>query len=406
MIRQAVILAGGLGTRLGERSLGIPKPMQPVGGRPMLEYILWNLRRHGVTDIVLSVGHLAKVIIDHFGAGARHGISIRYVHEDAPAGTGGALLLCAPLLDESFLLLNGDTMFDFNVLDLALTAARSDALAFLALRAVDDVSRYGEVDVDGLTVRSFAEKQTSRPGLISGGVALLRRGIVAHIRSTPCSLERDVFSPLAQAGYLAGKVYQGYFIDIGLPETLDDAQVTVPAWQRKAAILLDRDGVLNVNHGYVCTPERFEWTRGAVAAVKAANDAGVLVLVLTNQAGIARGYYTEAQFQALMVWVNEQLREHGAHLDAWYYCPHHPTEGLGAFKLDCDCRKPKGGMVRQAIADWSLDPRLCVLIGDQPSDLQAGDTCGVDGVLFDAERDDLLDTMQRRALPRLGLAHS
>ena len=401
MVRQAVILAGGLGTRLGERSIGIPKPMQPVGGRPMLEYLLWNLKRHGVTDIVLSVGHLSDVIVDHFGDGKRFGLSIRYVQEDSPAGTGGALALCAPLLQERFLFLNGDTMFDFNVLDLALSAARSAALGCLALRKVDDVSRYGEVVLDGLTVSRFAEKPPPQPGLISGGVALLKRQIVNRIPAAACSLEKDVFTPLAEAGLLAGKAYDGFFIDIGLPETLDDAQISVPAWQRKPALLLDRDGVLNINHGYVCSPDRFEWTRGAVAAVKAANDAGLLVLVLTNQAGISRGYYTELQFQAFMAWINDQLRAEGAHLDGWYHCPHHPTEGLGDLKTDCDCRKPKPGMVRQAIADWQLDPQRCLLLGDKRADLQAGEACGVAGALFDPAHDDLLETVHHFVLPRL-----
>lgn len=401
MVRQAVILAGGLGTRLGERSRGLPKPMQPVGGRPLLEYLLWNLKRQGVTDIVLSVGHLCDVIIDHFGDGSRFGVSIQFVREDSPAGTGGALSLCAPVLQERFLFLNGDTIFDFNILDLALTTQRSGALACLALREVDDVSRYGEVVLDGQVVTSFAEKQASRPGLISGGVALLHRDILRHIPPAPCSLEKDVFTPLAQAGLLAAKAYSGFFIDIGLPETLYYAQKSVPAWQRKPALLLDRDGVLNVDHGYVCSTDNLEWTAGAVEGVKAANDAGLLVLVITNQAGIARGHYTEQQFHGFMVWFNNELRAQGAHLDAWYYCPHHPTEGLGDLNVNCDCRKPAPGMVCQAMAHWQTDPRRCFLVGDKLSDLQAGQACGVEGVLFDPLHDNLLDTLQRLAFPRL-----
>ena len=141
LITQAVILAGGLGTRLGARSKDRPKPMQLVGEKPFLEYLIWNLKRYGVTDVLLSVGYLANVISDHFGNGERFGVRIRYVHESSPVGTGGALGLCAPLLAERFYFLNGDTLFDVNLDDLATQLQGPDVIGALALRAVDDVSR-------------------------------------------------------------------------------------------------------------------------------------------------------------------------------------------------------------------------------------------------------------------------
>lgn len=170
------------------------------------------------------------------------------------------------------------------------------------------------------------------------------------------------------------------------------------------AVLLDRDGVLNVDKGYVCTAERFEWTRGAVEAVRAANDAGLLVIVTTNQSGIARGYYTESQFRDFTAWIDGQLRERGAHVDGWYHCPHHPVDGLGDLRVECDCRKPQPGLVRRAIADWGLDPRSCVMIGDKDSDLEAAAACGIAGVRFDARTDDLHETLVGSVFPRLSIA--
>jgi D,D-heptose 1,7-bisphosphate phosphatase len=404
VVTQAVILAGGRGTRLGERSLDRPKPMQPVGGRPFLEHVVWNLRRQGVDRLVLSVGHLADVIIDHFGDGRRHGVSIDYVREESPQGTGGALRLCGPALADRFFLLNGDTLFDVNVADLALLARESGAAGALALRGVEDVSRYGAVVLDGHVIARFTEKEGRHPGLVSGGVAVLDRGILEAIPAGPCSLERDVFPGLAARRRLAGRGYSGFFLDIGLPETLDEAQRAVPAWRRKKALLLDRDGVLNVDEGYVCTADRFRWTSGAVAAIKAANDAGLLVLVITNQAGIARGYYSEDQFRGFTAWIDGQLRDRGAHVDGWYHCPHHPVDGIGPFKTECDCRKPRPGLVRQAVADWELAPDSCLMIGDKESDLEAAAACGIGGLRFDSRTDDLLDTLVRRVFPRLSVA--
>ncbi|MBV5341182.1 MAG: D-glycero-beta-D-manno-heptose 1,7-bisphosphate 7-phosphatase [Deltaproteobacteria bacterium] len=401
MITQAVVLAGGMGTRLGEKSRERPKPMQMVGGRPFLEYIIWNLKRHGVTDVLLSVGHLASVISDYFGDGYRHGVRISYMLEERPAGTAGALALCASALNKRFYFLNGDTLFDINFDDLALLAQKSQVIGALALRSVEDVSRYGEVILDGAVVKQFHEKQRPRSGLVSGGIAAFNREIVSYLPPPPCSIERDVFPGLASKGQLLARGYDGFFLDIGLPDTLEHAQTAIPAWKRKPAILLDRDGVLNIDNGYVCSPERFQWTTGAIDAVKAANDAGVLVLIITNQAGIARGYYSEGQFESFMQWINVQLRKQGAHLDGWYHCPHHPTHGIAELKVECDCRKPQPGLFKKAIAEWELNPEQCVMIGDKDTDLQAASKCGIKGIRFDPTSDDLLSILKRNFLPAM-----
>jgi D-glycero-D-manno-heptose 1,7-bisphosphate phosphatase len=140
--------------------------------------------------------------------------------------------------------------------------------------------------------------------------------------------------------------------------------------------------VLNVDHGHVATPERFEWVPGAREAVKAVNDAGMLAIAVTNQAGIAKGLYTQDEYLAFERWIAECLAEGGAHLDAVYHCPHHP-EGQGEFRVVCECRKPAPGMVLSAIADWGLDTGSTVLLGDKASDLEAARAAGVEGVRFD-----------------------
>jgi D-glycero-D-manno-heptose 1,7-bisphosphate phosphatase len=237
--------------------------------------------------------------------------------------------------------------------------------------------------------------------LVNGGVVVLSRDILSYLPTPPASIERDVFPKLAALGILVAKNYQRFFIDIGLPETLELAQSAVPAWRAKSAILLDRDGVLNIDHGYVCTPERFEWTPGAVAAVRSANDAGVLVLVVTNQAGIARGRYTQAEFHHFMEWMNMQLRSNGAHLDGWYHCPHHPNGVVPELTVACQCRKPEPGMVAQAITEWGLEPRRCVMIGDKDSDIEAANRCGVFAIRFDSGHDNLQDLLANVALPMI-----
>jgi D-glycero-D-manno-heptose 1,7-bisphosphate phosphatase len=145
----------------------------------------------------------------------------------------------------------------------------------------------------------------------------------------------------------------------------------------RKALFLDRDGVINVDHGYVCTPERTEFIDGIFDLCRVARQRGYLIVVVTNQAGIARGYYSEQDFLGYMDWMRGVFVEQGIPLDAVYYCPHHPTDGIGDYLRACECRKPEPGMILAAQRDLGIDLKRSVLVGDKPSDLQAGDAAGV-----------------------------
>jgi D-glycero-D-manno-heptose 1,7-bisphosphate phosphatase len=157
---------------------------------------------------------------------------------------------------------------------------------------------------------------------------------------------------------------------------------TAAPGQAARAVILDRDGVLNRDTGHVGSTSEFEWNEGAVEAVRWLNDRGVPVVVATNQAGIAKGLYTEADFRELMVWVDEQLAAQGARLDGVYFCPHHPTEGRPPYRVECDCRKPRPGLLLEAIADLGVAPASCVMIGDRGSDAAAAKAAGVPFLMY------------------------
>lgn len=145
----------------------------------------------------------------------------------------------------------------------------------------------------------------------------------------------------------------------------------------RRALFLDKDGVINVDHGYVCSPERTQFIDGIFEICRTATESGFLNVVITNQAGIARGYYTEQDFKTYMDWVRGEFRKHGAQLDAFYYCPHHPVHGKGDYLRDCECRKPKPGMILLAAQDLDLDLGGSVLLGDTAADTAAGRAAGV-----------------------------
>ncbi len=404
-MREALILAGGRGVRLGELTDETPKPLIDVGGVPFIEHLLWNLERHGIERAVLSVGYLVEKF-EEFAA-SRHSarprsrLHVEVVAEPEPLGTGGAVAFAATCLkDDVALVLNGDTLFDLNYLDLALAVDDVTPVA-IALMGVDDASRYGAVTLDDGHITAFAEKPGREPGLANGGVYAADVAFLTGMGTGRFSLETDVFPQLVSEGRLAGRSYGGTFVDMGTPESLARARETIGSWYERPAVLFDRDGVLNVDHGHVATPERFDWMPGAREAVKAVNDAGMLAIAVTNQAGIAKGLYTQDEYLAFEQWIAECLAEGGAHLDAVYHCPHHP-EGSGEYRAVCDCRKPAPGMVLSAIADWGLDTGRTVLLGDKASDLEAARAAGVEGVRFDGGdlRDAVIPLIERLASAR------
>jgi D-glycero-D-manno-heptose 1,7-bisphosphate phosphatase len=377
--RQCVILVGGRGTRLGAVTQSIPKPLVAVGDRPFLAYLVAEARRHGFTRIVLLAGYLSDALEDaaRSWAGQYPDLAIDVVVEPEPLGTAGAVRRVLDRLAPEFLLINGDSIFDINLLDLATRPVAGDWMARLALKPGMDPARYGSVVLDGDRIAAFAEKNPGpQRATVNGGVYWIRREAIARMPAGSASIERDVFPRLAAEGLLWGFAYDRFMIDIGLPESLAEANSVVPARLRRPAVFFDRDGVLNVDKNYVHRPDQFEWIDGAISTIKAVNDSGRFAFVVTNQAGVGRGYYDEATVQALHRWMNAELRRQGAHIDAFAYCPHHPDAG-------CACRKPQPGMLAGLMRDWPVDADASIMIGDRDIDMGAAAAAGVRGVLFE-----------------------
>ena len=381
MLRQAVILVGGLGTRLGERTKTTPKPMLPVGGRPFLDTLIDEIARYDAFDeILLLAGHKADSILARYDGTVRGRARLGVSLEPQPLGTAGALVHAAGRLQQRFLLLNGDSFFDFNILDLAARADKS--LVHMALRADVVGDRFGRVVLDGGQVRAFIAPGQGATGPVNAGVYVVDRSILSRAGQLPASLEQDVFPALAAAGAMTGTSYHGYFIDIGIPEDFARADIELTERLRRPAVFFDRDGVLNHDSGYTFEAGKLQWIEGAREAVKAVNDAGWFAFVVTNQSGVARGFYEESHVHALHRWMADEMAAIGAHIDAFEYCPDHPDGTVERYRRVSDRRKPGPGMITDLLRRFPVRADKSILIGDKPSDLEAARAAGLQGRLF------------------------
>lgn len=383
MIKQCVILLGGLGSRLGSLTRATPKPLLEVAGAPFVDLLVREALRRGFTDILLLAGHAAGVVQNYVSerrASLPVGTTLDLVIEDEPLGTGGAVRNALPRLDSRFLLMNGDTWFDFNWLDLALVYAGTSAIAG---RAVPAATRYEHLAIDkqGKVIDIVPRAKHAGEAVINGGVYVFNKADIAAYNGK-FSIEADLLPGLIAEGKLVAKVYGGFFIDIGLPESLARARLTIANQLLRPALFLDRDGVLNHDDHYVASSDRVRWIDGAVDAVRAANNAGAYVFVVTNQAGVAKGYHNEADVRSLHRWMSEVLRSTGANVDDWRYCPYHEEATVSFYRRAHSWRKPEPGMFLDLMAHWPVDVKKSLMVGDQPSDMAAAEAAGIAGQQF------------------------
>ena len=384
--RQCAVLVGGIGTRLGSLTAATPKPLLDCGGRPFIAWILRELSRFGVDEFILLAGHFSEQM-QTFAAQLSRFLpkpaTVKLSCESSPAGTGGALWHARNLLDERFLVVNGDSWCDTNLARfIAGAAIPSRVLGHILLTQVADASRYGIVQLNGPRVVAFHEKpQVQTSGIINAGIYSLHKDIVSFLEPA-CSLEGDVLPQLAKLGLLAGTAVEGYFIDIGIPNDYARARIEIPKRLRRPAVFFDRDGVLNEDLGWVGSPERFHWVEGAKDAVRAVTDAGFHAFIVTNQAGVARGRYTEQDVIALHRWMLGKLRANGGTIDDQRFCPIHPEAAVLAYRGISNQRKPEPGMIIDLVQKWEVKNTQGFLVGDKDTDLQAAARVNVPGYLF------------------------
>ena len=383
--RQCVVLLGLFGTMPPPPCVP-PQPLLPCGDRPALAWMLREFVRFGVEEFLLlcdDAACMSAQAADALAAGLPNHARLAVVPVPRQAGTGGAVLCARDRLDERFLLCTGDALFDCNLADLLAAAAHDDAAVVgrIMLRRPDHASRAPPVSLLGDRVTAYRADAPVDSGAVTAGIALFTRRLLDALQPG-CSLHDDVLPRLAADGALRGTVSSGWFCDLAIPDEIARARQDGPRRLRRSALFMDRDGVLNVDHGWVGTRDRFEWIQGALEAISCATQAGWHVFVVTNQSGVARGFYDEEAVRALLHWMADQAHRAGGTIDDTRYCPYHEDAAVEAYRRAHHWRKPAPGMLLDLIRAWELDPASCRMIGDQASDMQAAASAGVAGHLF------------------------
>jgi histidinol-phosphate phosphatase family protein len=408
MSRQAIILAGGAGTRLRERLGDLPKPMIPIAGKPLLEHQVELCARFGFTDLVFFVHYRADLIEKHFGDGARWGVKIRYVVEKEPLGTAGAVLAGFDMLADRFVVLYGDTMVNVDLDRIWKAHEQAGADTTLLLHPNDHPLDSDLVEVeDGSRVTAFHNRPHPagvwRQNLVNAGLYVIENRALAPFRearkphpATPHILDfgKDVFPEmLRRGGKLLGYNSPEFIKDIGKPERYDRvceqfangtiARSSLAVKQR--AVFLDRDGTLIPDKDCLRSAEGLELLPGVAEAVHDLNHHAWRTVVVTNQPVIAKGWATESELQRMHNKLETLLGLEHAFLDRIYFCPHHPEKGFPGerpeLKIDCDCRKPKTGMLQRAVEELNIDLAQSWLVGDTTTDVQTARNAGLRSIL-------------------------
>ena len=399
---KVVIMAGGKGTRISSVASDIPKPMIPVEGKPVLEHEIECLRQQGFTDIVITVSHLGSIIMDYFGDGSKcspvtgkpFGVSISYFNETVPLGNAGALFHLKDQLTEDFLLLNADAVFDIDFNRFVAFHKKKGGLVTLFAHPNNHPYDSGLLVADeNGAVTQWLTKEDDRPqwyeNRVNAGLHVISPVLLEQTIDTPkIDLDRQLLKPLAGSGKMFVYDSPEYVKDMGTPDRYtavckDFATGKVQARNlrnKQKAIFLDRDGTLNAYVGFLRNIDEFVLLPGVADAIKKINSSGYLAILVTNQPVIARGEVSLEELKEIHNKLETLLGQEGAYLDGIYFCPHHPHKGYEGerpeYKIDCNCRKPKPGMLLKAAEDFNIDLSVSWMVGDSQSDVLAGKAAG------------------------------
>lgn len=384
-------MAGGLGTRIREIDDTVPKPLIKIAGVPILQRQLDVLSKNGIKDVIIVVSYMADKIMDYF-KDAYKDIKIGYYVEREPLGSGGALFKIEKF-DDDFFLINGDLVFDMDLQRMMKFHKEHKALVTLAVHPNNHPYDSSVLVIDNNNrIVKWYDKSEQKPryyqNLVNAGIHIINPKILeAKPSKEKLNLDKDILSKLVNDALVGYKTTE-YIKDAGTPDRFYKIESDIKKGKvetrninnKQKAIFLDRDGTINKHVGFITRPEQLELIDGTAKAIRIINEAGYLAILITNQPVIARGEVTHEGLREIHNKLETLLGEEGAYLDAIYYCPHHPDCGfegeIKELKINCNCRKPKPGMILKAAEDYNIDLKESWMIGDSVADVLCGERAG------------------------------
>ncbi len=395
-VKEAIVLAGGLGTRLKSEIGEIPKPMAPIHDTPFLDYIFDFLIKNGIQKAILSVGYKWEIIKNHYGSTYKD-LSIEYCVEKERLGTGGAIKLALELVKGKYAyIINGDTFFDINLLRLQDFHFNNNSNCSLALKKMFDVDRYGSVRLsDKNQVIAFEEKEYKKETVINGGIYLVDKTIISELpQQNVFSFESDYLEENTNEKFIFGLEFDNYFIDIGIPDdfnafkakTAEDndklPQFKDLGFNKEWTLFLDRDGVFNhqIINDYVKQVHELKIIDGVPEAISDFTKIFGRILIVTNQQGIGKKLMTEDDLHHLNGFILNLIETYDGKIDKIYFAPQLASE-------NSNYRKPGTGMGLHAQLDFpEIDFKKSILIGDSESDIEFGTKLGMKTVMLKNSR--------------------
>lgn len=368
---QAVILAGGFGTRLAHVVTDVPKPMAPIDDKPFLDYQIELLRSNGFDDFILLTGYKAEIIENYYADFP----DIRCIKENLPLGTGGAVLNAYPYLKDEFYVINGDTFFDVDFSILADFVLNKSAV--MALRYSKDISRYGLVDIDDeFIIKNFVEKgnlpECFVDGYINGGIYYLKKSVLQEMYQNfnlqNISMENEIFPLLIEKQMLYGLPMGGAFIDIGIPQDYAAAQKYIPQTinqTRIPVLFVDKDGTLIVNDDYP-HGSNINIIDSTETLLRSYLAEGYKLIIVSNQAGLAKGKFSEQSMYENFDTVMKYYKNKGIEFTDFIFCPYHFDGTVAEYKYYSKARKPDAGMILAVCEKYRIDLKRSVMLGDNP----------------------------------------
>jgi D,D-heptose 1,7-bisphosphate phosphatase len=404
---KAVIMAGGKGTRLSSLTLDlIPKPMIKILDKPVLLRQIERLRQNGIFQIIIIVGHLKEKIIDYFGDGSKLGVQIEYITESLPLGSAGSLFYLKGLMSEDFLLLFGDTVFDIDIDRMHAFHKKHNSV--LTMYTHPNSHPY---DSDLLVfdrdfrVVELLKKGDYRPRLYQNSVNasffIISPSALNYLAAPiKTDMEKDFANYHINAGHNVYAYFCSEYIkDVGTTDRIAAAAADIKNGivagrnlkNPQKCVFIDRDGTINKYKGFIIDPSQIELLPGVADAIKAINKSGYLAVVVTNQPVIARGECSEETLKDIHNKIEVELAAEGAYLDDIIFCPHHPDKGfageVASLKIDCNCRKPKTGMIDEAKSRFNITAASSYMVGDSPADVLTGINSGLKTIKIESAED-------------------